>query len=120
MRNAAASPQINPAPAVVARRAKRMPNTKPNAPPTARPCVIGVPNARLCNVPPPTPTTRPSAWSVRTQLPGLASIFSSASDSIADILRYLLSQVDGLDDVLREEQLHRPVHQHADLAFQPR
>ena len=71
-------------------------------------------------MPPPSPVTRPRAGSIRTQLLGLVSIVSAASDSEADISRSLLSQVDGLDDVFREEELHRPIHQHTDLPFQPR
>src|SRR5271166_2347829 len=120
MRNAAASPQIKPAPALVARRAKRMPNTRPNAPPTAMPWVIGVPSARLCNVPPPRPTPRPRAGPIRTELFGLVSTFSNANDLVADILLSLLSQIDGLNNIFWEKQLHRPVHQYANLAFQSR
>src|SRR5271166_718937 len=128
MRNAAASPQIKPAPALVARRAKRMPNPSPNSPPTASPCEIGVPSAKLCIPPPPSPAIRPRAGSTHAQL--LVCISSAGSDPVADMSGSLLSQVvlsqvalsqvDGLDDVFREEEFHRPIHQYSNFAFQSR
>ena len=64
--SAEATPQINPAPALVARLAKNRPKANPKRPPSNTPCVSGIVRIALRRAPPAAPSPSPIRVSIQT------------------------------------------------------
>src|ERR1700720_4893097 len=66
-RKAVPSPQINPAPELVARGAKKRPKASPNSVPSKGPLTSDVGRSALPSAPPAPPTARPSSGSIQSK-----------------------------------------------------
>src|SRR5215469_7004270 len=86
-RNADPTPQINPAPGVVARWAKNRPKASPKKLPSKRPCASDVVRSALRKAPPNAPNPNPSKGSIQTDSATLATSCGPIEDSDADIIR---------------------------------
>src|SRR4029077_13514927 len=117
-RKAAPSPQINPAPELVARGAKKRPKASPNRAPSKVPLASDVVRSALPSAPPAPPTARPSSGSLQSK--DLAPLFICAARIELEGMDLSSLQVDRLNDIARKEEFDRPVHKYANLSFQPR
>src|SRR5215472_5944790 len=70
-------------------------------------------------MPPPMPTPRPSSGSCQT-LSTRSDLLSCVTVISGTAMKVLLLQIYRLHNVAREEKFDGPVHQNANLAFQPR
>src|SRR5260370_27178587 len=131
-RNADPTPQINPAPGLVARGAKNRTKASPKKLPSKTPCAGDVVSSALRKAPPTAPRPNPSRGSIQTEPATPATSCALIEDSDADIIRTpsqglyrraspvgLLLKIDGLDDISREEKFDSPVHQHTDFPLYP-
>src|SRR5208282_5736836 len=113
-RKAAPSPQINPAPELVARCAKKRPRPSPNRAPSTVPLTRDEARTILPSAPPAPPTKRPSSASI--QLKELAASFTCAPTFKPENTDFSSLQIDGLNDVAREEKFNRPIYKDANLS----
>src|SRR6266849_4006798 len=117
--NAHATPQINPAPGLVARWEKNRLKASPKRLPSNTPCASEVVSSALRRAPPAAPRLSPSRGSIQTQLATPGPAWARIEDSDAAMIKTptagLLPQINGLDNISWEEKLDGPVHQHPDF-----
>src|SRR5580693_190266 len=129
MKNAKPSPQIRPAPGLVALFEKNNPKISPNSDAKIRLSGVHEASIALHSNPPAKPTRSPSKESIQTgdnvffvvRGPGAIAVVSwFISSLISWFGAGILFQIDGLNDVTRKEKFHRPIHQDANLPLQSR
>src|ERR1700756_5758154 len=126
MKNASPSPQMRPAPGLVALFEKNNPKISPNSDARTRLRSVHEPSADLQSNPPAKPMRSPSRESIQTgdnvfcvvrgpRAIGVVSWFISSLGSFLASGTRILFQIDGLNDVTGKEKFHRPIHQDANF-----